>query len=185
MASKCNGRSCGLPLDLLGDHRASYSAAGRLKWRAMPFERMLARVGREAGARVRMHVLVRDLDVPGVHPDDGRKIEVIMEGTPLYGGRQLAVDATLVSPLGRDGGVKFASDSVDGAALATARAKKETDTYADVVRSHRCQFLTAGMEVGGRWAPGFVGFLRALARFRAESAPARLRVGAKRWWYRR
>ena len=41
------------------------------------------------------------------------------------------------------------------------------------------------MEIGGRWAPQFVGFLRALSQFRAEDAPSRLRPVAKRWWFRR
>eukprot|EP00972_Heterocapsa_arctica_P060164 8874430-Heterocapsa_arctica.AAC.1 len=63
----------------------------------------MARVCREGGARVRTNVLVRDLNVAGVRPDDGRRIEVIAEGIPLYGGAQLAIDTALVSPLGRDG----------------------------------------------------------------------------------
>ena len=48
---------------------------------------MAERIFREAGARVRRNVLVRDLNVPGVHPGDERRIEVIAEGLPLYHGR--------------------------------------------------------------------------------------------------
>ena len=62
-----------------------------------------ARIFREAGARVATNVLVRDLDllVPNVH--DGRRLEIVAEGLPLFGGVQLVVDTTLVSPLRGDG----------------------------------------------------------------------------------
>ena len=51
-----------------------------------------------AGAAVAMNVLVRDLNVDADRSDD-RRIEVIANGLPLWGGAQLAVDTTLVSPL--------------------------------------------------------------------------------------
>ena len=41
---------------------------------------------------------VRDLNVGSV-PGDDRRIEVIANGLPLWGGMQLAVDTTLVSAL--------------------------------------------------------------------------------------
>ena len=52
-----------------------------------------AQIFREAGARVATNVLVRDLDllVPNVH--DGRRLEIVAEGLPLFGGVQLVVDA--------------------------------------------------------------------------------------------
>ena len=61
-------------------------------------ERAAARVCREAGATVACNVLVRDLNI---HPERlaDRRIEVIANGLPLWGGAQLAVDTTLVSPL--------------------------------------------------------------------------------------
>ena len=61
-----------------------------------------ARIFREAGARVATNnVLVRDLDllVPNVH--DGRRLEIVAEGLPLFGGVQMVVDTTLVSLLRR------------------------------------------------------------------------------------
>ena len=63
----------------------------------------VARICREGGARVSTNVKVRDLDfsqVPGV---DGRRLEVVAEGLSLFGGAQLAIDATLVSALRGDG----------------------------------------------------------------------------------
>ena len=49
-------------------------------------------------------MLVRDLDLalPGAVAD-GRRLEVVVDGLPLFGGAQLAVDTTLVCALRRDG----------------------------------------------------------------------------------
>ena len=51
---------CGARLDRAGRHRAACARSGRLKRRAMPTERTLARVCREAGAVVRTIVKLRD-----------------------------------------------------------------------------------------------------------------------------
>ena len=80
-------------------HRGLALAAGRLMClvitgRRVP-PRALARVCREAGARVARNVRLADmnLDVP---VQDARRIEVVCNGLPLWHGEQLAVDATLV-----------------------------------------------------------------------------------------
>ena len=66
----------------------------------MPLEGALARPCREAGARVARNVRLADmnLDVP---VQGAGRIEVLQR-LPLWHGEQLAVDATLVSPRGRD-----------------------------------------------------------------------------------
>ena len=93
---------CGRAMDAYGDHRAACATSGALRARAVPIERALARIFREAGARVHMHVPLANMnfDPP---PADARAIEILAQGLPLYQGAQLAVDATLVSPVGRDG----------------------------------------------------------------------------------
>ena len=75
---------------------------GVLTRRAGPLERAAARICKEARARVASHVVVRDLnlDVPA---GDGRRIEVVANGLPIWQGAQIAVDATIVSPVRRDG----------------------------------------------------------------------------------
>ena len=54
--------------------------------------------------------MVRDLDVaePRV---DGRRLEIVVDGLPLFSGAQLAVDTTMVSPLHRDGTASGAGGS--------------------------------------------------------------------------
>ena len=89
---------CRARLDQYGDHRAACPRVGILRSRGIPLERAAARVCREAGATVATNVLLRDLNVV-VDRQDDRCLEVIANGLQLWGGVQLAVDTTLVSPL--------------------------------------------------------------------------------------
>ena len=84
----CEG--CHGCLDIYGYHRAACARTGRLKKRATPTERTLARIFRKAGARVRYNVFLRDMDV-GVPAADGNRIEV----PPV----QMTADITLRSVL--------------------------------------------------------------------------------------
>ena len=86
-------------VDPLGDHRAACAQAGVLRGRGIPLERAAARVCREAGARVTTNTRLSDLNLDHINRQDDRRIEVIANGLPLWGGAQLAVDTTLVSPL--------------------------------------------------------------------------------------
>jgi len=52
---------CGGGLDSLGDHRSSGAQVGVLAQRAVPLERAVARICREAGARVATNVVLREL----------------------------------------------------------------------------------------------------------------------------
>ena len=63
-------------------------------------ERVLARICREAGARVKCNTRLRDMNV-GVTSTDERNIEVLAQDLPCFGGAQLAIDVTLRSALGR------------------------------------------------------------------------------------
>jgi len=183
-SSRCNGPSCGANLDPHGDHRAACSRAGRLVRRAAPVERMWARVCREGGARVQTNAFLRDLNLPGVSAQDGRRIEVIANGLPLFNGAQIAIDATIVSPVRADGQPSGAAEHRDGAALRVARSRKERH-YADLTRSRRCRLLVAAVEVGGRWDEGAYHFLVGLARAKARAAPQVLRAALTNAWLRR
>ena len=71
--TRCSG--CHGPLDALGRHKAACPSTGRLKKRASPMERVLARVCREAGARVKFNAFT-----------DTRRIEVLAQDLPCFGG---------------------------------------------------------------------------------------------------
>ena len=135
---------CGLPIDSFGHHRASCTRTGALGRRGFALESAAARVCREAGGRVTTNVMVRDLDLPVLNATDSRPWEVVVDGLPLFGGSQLAVDTTLVCSSLR----RFTSQWVCG---------------------HRRRDLPWGQaaqraempRVGGTWqsrAPGRVGF---------------------------
>ena len=125
---------CRAHLDPCGDHLAACPRSGILRARGGPLERAAARVCREAGAAVALNVLVRDLNVDPARQDD-RRIEVIANGLPLWGGAQLAVDTTLVSPLTAAGLPRRAGCRTAGAALLTARRAKGT-VQVQLLRAH-------------------------------------------------
>ena len=105
---------------------------------------------------------------------DDRRLEVVANGLPLWGGQQLAVDTTLVSPLSGSGQPCRRGGRVQGAALALARRRKER-TYPELLRSERCRLVVLAVEVGGRWSDEAASFVRALARAKAREVPVRLR----------
>ena len=96
----------------------SWEGGGAL-WR-----RLLARICREAGGRwpVPTNVMVRDLDLAEPNVADTRRLEVVADGLPLFGGAQLAIDTTIVSTLHANGAARRFHE--DGAALEAARRVK-------------------------------------------------------------
>ena len=85
LASTCR---CGRQLDVFGHHRGFWGRRG------FALECAAAQVCREAGARVATNVFVRDLDLGEFNGLDGRRLEVIADGFPLWRGAQLAIDSS-------------------------------------------------------------------------------------------
>ena len=165
---------CRRTLDTVGDHRSACAQSGLLRSRGGPPERAAARICREAGARVTTNTRVADLNIPKVWTLDDRGIEVIANGLPLWGGCQLAVDTTLVSPLTRDGQPRQRQRRYAGAALHDARRNKER-VYSELTRGGRCRLVVLGIETGGRWSEEACNFLRLLAQHRARQDTPLLR----------
>ena len=120
--------------------------------------------------------MVRDLDLALPHVVDGRRLEVVVDGLPLHGGAQLAVDTTLACALHRDGRPRRRAAVEDGVALTAARRRKEA-MYPELV-GRLVHVVVIGVEVGGRWAPETRHFLTQLARakVRDETPLMRRRV---------
>ena len=130
-----------------------------------------ARICREGGARVTTNVMVRDLDLPVPNARDSRRLEIVADGLPLFGGAQLAVDTTLVSPLHCDGTPHRGAAYVDGAVLAAARRKKKT-TYPELVGPNvRARLVVLAGETGGRWSEETRTFIGLLAKATARQVP--------------
>ena len=131
--------------------------------------------------------MIRDLDLAVPNPGDLRRIEVIVDGLGIFGCAQVAVDATMVSPVRADGLPRTGAAARDGVALTTARLRKQR-TYPELSGRHRrCRLVVLATETGGRWSSETRSFLRALARFRARSEPPLLRKRVEqawrmRWW---
>ena len=181
--TSCSCR-CGRPLDVLGHHRAACSRAGVLGSRGAFLESAAARVCREAGGRVSTNVFLRDLDLP-VARTDGRRLEVVVDGLPLFGGAQLAVDTTLVSIVQADGRPRRQCAEQDGAALDQARRVK-ANTYPEFAGPHgRARLVVLAAETGGRWSLEALNFVNQLSKAKARSVPRILRNRVRQAFHHR
>ena len=116
---------------------------------------------------------------------DGRRLEVVAEGLSLFGGSQLALDATLVSSLHGNGTHRRNADKADGIALREARRHKER-TYPELHgRNGRVRMVVIVGEVGGRWSDEMKTFLWSLACEKSRSEARVLRKSVRAAWYRR
>ena len=120
-----------------------------------------------------------------VHILNNRRQEIVADGLPLFMGAQLAVDATIVSVLNRDGSARTKCANVDDTFWVAARRRKEA-TYRELAgrngRTKLVKLVVLGCEVGGRGSGEAQEFLRALAKAKARSEPAHLRTTARQVW---
>ena len=173
---------CGRPLDAFGHHRAACARAGVLGRRGFAVESAGARICREAGGRVVANAMLRDFDLVAPNPRDQRRLEILADGLPLFGGAQLAVDTTLVSPLHCDGSPHARAANVDGAVLAAARRLKER-TYPELTGPRsRARLVVLAGEIGGRWSEETRRFLSLLAKAKTRSEPPILKKRAEQAW---
>ena len=93
-------------------------------------------------------------------------------GLSFWHGSQLAVDATLVSPLTRTGEPHPRADVEPGRSVTAAARRKRHGTYPELLRARRCRLIVIGLEVGGRFGTEAATFLRLLARHRARHRAA-------------
>ena len=115
--------------------------------------------------------------------DDRRRLDLVIHGaTPL--GHALCCDATLVSPLTRDGAPWARAADQDGIALVHARRRKER-RYPELLRPGPHRFLVLASETGGRWSRECHDLLRLLVATRARRAHAAIRAAASTAWRRR
>ena len=141
---------CGRPLDACGHHRSACAVAGVLGRRGCPLETAAAQVCREAGARVRLNTMVRDLDLlPGALLDNGR-LEVVADGLSLFNGAQLAIDTTMVSALRGDGTARRGAQHTSGTAIMSARRRKELTCPELSGDGGRARLVV--LATGGRWS---------------------------------
>ena len=166
---------CRRILDPLGDHRSACAQAGVFRSRGVPLEKAAARVCREACARVTTNTRLMDLNIDNIQRQDDRRIEVIANGLPPWGGVQLAIDTSLVSPSTRASEPRSRAGRYAGAPVQDARRAKER-TYPECLQARRCKLVVLAIEVGGRWSQETTTFPRLLAQAKARTIPARLKA---------
>ena len=172
-------------LDLKGDHRAACAVCGVLSKRGFAFESAMARVCREGGERVQFNSFLRDLNIGPVGVVDGRRIEVIANGLPLFKGAQLAIDTTIVCPVGRDSTAHARAADEDGVSLEQARVRKER-RYPELNGvGGRARLVVFALETGGRWSDEAWNFIHLLSKARARSDPKLLQRQAAIGWAKR
>ena len=132
------------PIHQFGHHRAACARAGILGKRGFALESVIARISRAAGGRVTTNVLLRELNFGLMNEADGRRLEVVADGLPLFGGAQFAVDTTVVSALRSDGTARPRAAHTAGVALEAAPRRKER-RYPELVGSQ------GEKSIGGIW----------------------------------
>ena len=178
-----------MALDACGDHLASCMVSGRVKSRATPLEKTLARVCKEAGGRVLPNRPLSQMRI-GVPPSDTRNVEVYVSGLDCYNGRPLVLDPTMVSPLHCDGTPHPDADVEPGVRMKCRVTVKEEEQYPELVDATDrgiVKFIVLPCEVGGRWGDTWFELIRVLAKEKALRAPKLLRRSAEfawtqRWW---
>ena len=115
-------------------------------------------VSGEAGGRVSTNVLLRDLDLHAPVAADGRRLEVAVDGLPLFGGAQLAVDTTLVSALHCDGTARRGAAHNEGVAITTVHCHFESASIGcdgcvevQVTQQHVCTHRTCWASIWWFW----------------------------------
>ena len=89
-----------------------------------------------------------------------RRFEVVVDGLPLFGGGQLAVDTTLLCALHGDARPRRGAAEMDGVALLAARRAKERRCLEFVGVQARVRLFILAVEVGGKgdeWVPDRAG----------------------------
>ena len=157
-------------LDLLGRHRAVCPRSGRLHTRAVPMERTLARVCREAGAFVRVNAKLRDMNVE-VRADDERAIEVLALGSPSTRERSWLWTSRCVHPCAR--------------LRMVMRWSEPVPTKRRSISSSSSHLVVVGLETGGRWSTEATNFVDMLAAGRVCEVPSVLRRSTHVAWRRR
>ena len=151
----CEG--CGNPVDSLGRHGAACPQTGRLKKWATPIERIVARIFREAGAQVRYNAYLRDMNI-GVSSVDERRVEVLAQDLPCFGGAQLAVE----SPWSARSAVQANNRMPQKWTVLrwSEHGMSRKQLTPELAASERCRLVVLTIETGGRWSEEAVHMIR-------------------------
>ena len=153
---------------------------GILGREGFPLENAAARVCLEAGGRVRTNAFLRDMDLDPINPLDARRLEVVVDGLPMFGGS--SSQSTRRCP---DGAAKPRAATMSGAYLEVARRRKEARYPEFVGNQGRARLVVLAGEVGGRFSSETAQFLQDLTNANVREVPHLLKGRAHSAWIRR
>ena len=183
----CNAtcRGCSGRLDCYGHHILACNRTGMIKRRSLLPELAWVQVCSEAGGCVKHRPLLNTLAVPGVSPNDGRELDLVVGRLDIFGGKTVVGDVTLRSPLSMEGQPKNHAEREAGSTFHGARLSKR-GAYPELVGEHpHFQFLVLACEVGGHLSEECHSLLKQLVKCRASVHPAHLRPFVKNMFKRR
>ena len=102
--------------------------------------------------------------------DDRRRFDFVIHGAGARG-EAMCCDATLVSPVRRDGSPQAGAPERDGVALAVAQRRKLA-RYPELTRGGPHRLCVLAAEIGGRWNDESQRLVQRLIALRARRAPA-------------
>ena len=138
---------------------------------AGPSSALLPASAEEVRATVALNVRLRDLNVDAARQDE-RRIEVIANGLALWGGAQLAVDTTLVSPV-TSAGAPRRSALPALHPLSRAKPRSAPTQSSDSLRdASLSSSLSSSVAAGALKLPPLSDFSRASARAPPRLPPA-------------
>ena len=158
---------------------------GLLARRGFVLERAWIQVVREAigpERRVVPQQWLANTTAPGVAADDRRRLDFVIYGAAARG-EALCCDATLVSPVRRDGSPIVGAPERDGVALLSAQRRKLA-RYPELARGGPHRLCVLAAEIGGRWNDDSQHLVQRLVAQWARRAPATLRGAASQGWAR-
>ena len=86
------------------------------------------------------------------HPEDTRRLDLVVPGLNVHRGLPLFCDITVISPLTRNGQPRGGTSNRGGSLLEQAE-RDNNATYNEVVTSGLGELLCLGSGVFGRWSP--------------------------------
>ena len=157
------------------DYRSACAQVGVLARRACPLERAAARICKEAGARMASHVALRDF-ILDVLACDGRRIEVVANGLPIWQGAQIAADATIVSPVRRMANLAHGLTS-NRASPSTRQSTANTELTRNCGKLGAAAWSSSAWKlVGGAGEPRHLDVLATACAGKGSPAPSRVRT---------
>ena len=178
-------RGCSASLDAFGHHSLACTRTSMIKRRALVPELTWVQVCSEAGGSVKHRPLLNSLAIPGVAPDDGRELDLVVGRLPIYGGKTVIGDVSLRSPLSAAGAPKNGAQNEAGSTFHGARMDKAR-AYPELCGEHsNFTFLVLACEVGGHFSEECHALIRQLVMCRAAVHPEHLRPFVKNMYKRR